>query len=199
MYAISKFAELIGITPHTLRVWHKEGKLIPGVITKGGTRYYTEDQLKEYLGILPKKEEKIIIYSGVSNHNQKDDLENQITFLKNYCNAKDYITEEVKDIGSGLNYKRKNWNKLLDDVCDNKVSKMVIAHKDRFVRFGFEWFELLCSKHNCEIEIVHNEKLSPQEEMVQDLISIIHVFSCRIYGLRKYKKVIKDEKLSNRN
>ena len=75
-----------------------------------------------------------------------------------------------------------------------KVKKIVIAHKDRFVRFGFDWFNGFCNQFDCEIEIVNNEALSPQQELVQDLISIIHVFSCRIYGLRKYKKEIKSDK-----
>ena len=92
--------------------------------------------------------------------------------MKTYANAKGYITEEVSDIGSGMNFKRKNWNKLLDRVQNNEIEKIIIAHKDRFVRFGFDWFYNYCLKFNCEIEVVNNEKLSPQEEMVQDLISI---------------------------
>ena len=97
------------------------------------------------------------------------------------------------DIGSGLNFKRKNWNILLEKVQQKEVERIIIAHKDRFIRFGYDWFESFCLKFGCTIEIVNNEKLSPQEEMIQDLISIIHVFSCRIYGLRKYKKEIKCE------
>ena len=112
--------------------------------------------------------------------------------MKQYCNAKGYIVEVVSDIASGLNFNRVNWNKLLDKVQNNEVERIVIAHKDRFLRFGFDWFEKYCNKFNCKIEIVNNEKLSPQEELIQDLISIIHVFSCRIHGLRKYKKELKE-------
>ena len=85
-----------------------------------------------------------------------------------YSNTKGYITLEMTDIGSGLNYRRKNWNKLLYMVMDKKVQKIVVAHNDRFVRFGFDWFKDLCYKNGCNIEIVNNEKLSPQEELVQD-------------------------------
>lgn len=116
---------------------------------------------------------------------------NQQEFLQVYCNAKGYIVKDVvSDIGSGLNYNRKNWNRLLEEIQNKNVEKVIVAHKDRFIRFGYDWFEKFCLKFGCEIEVVNNEKLNPQEEMVQDLISIIHVFSCIIYGLRKYKKKI---------
>jgi len=177
-----------------LRNWEKSGELIPCKVTKGKTRYYSEQQLSEYLNQDNKKQRLIYIYSRVSNSGQKDDLKNQIRFLKEYCNAKGYITQELSDIGSGLNFKRKNWNKLLEMVQNGEISKIIIAHKDRFVRFGYEWFKMFCLKFGCEIEVVNNECLSPQQELVQDLISIIHVFSCRIYGLRKYKKQIGEDK-----
>lgn len=76
---------------------------------------------------------------------------------------------------------------------DSKVDTIFIAHKDRFIRFGFDWFKQLCEKFGTTIVIVKNETLSPEEELVQDLIAITHVFSCRIYGLRKYKKQLKGE------
>ena len=103
------------------------------------------------------------------------------------------VDEVIKDTGSGLNYKRKQWNKLIDSCMERNISAIIIAHKDRFVHFGYDWFEKFLRKMGVEIMIVNNEKLSPQEELVQDLISIIHVFSCRIYGLRKYKKKISDD------
>jgi len=195
LYKITEFADEIGVTSTTLRNWHKNKKLIPFKVSDYGTRYYSEEQLLRYLGIFKEstKEKAIYIYARVSNVGQKDDLSNQISFLKDYSNAKGYITKEFFDIGSGLNYKRKNWNSLLDLVSLRAVSKIIIAHKDRFVRFGFDWFEKFCLKNGCEIEIVNNENLSPQEELVQDLINIIHVFSCRVYGLRKYKKKIEEE------
>ncbi len=194
LYSIGKFSKTIGVTTQTLRNWEKSGELMPCKVTKGKTRYYSEQQLSEYLNQDNKKQRLIYIYSRVSNSGQKDDLKNQIKFLKDYCNAKGYITQELSDIGSGLNFKRKNWNKLLEMVQNGEISKIIIAHKDRFVRFGYEWFKMFCLKFGCEIEVVNNEYLSPQQELVQDLISIIHVFSCRIYGLRKYKKQIGEDK-----
>ena len=107
------------------------------------------------------------------------------------------VNQCIEDFGSGLNYNRKNWNKLLDEVMENKIKTIVISNKDRFIRFGYEWFEKFCEKFNTKIIIVNNEALSPNEELVQDIISILHVFSCRLYGLRKYKNQIKgDEEIA---
>lgn len=179
---------MINVSVKTLQRWDNDGVLTAYRNPKG-RRYYTEEQYREYMGI-PKENKvgKTVIYSRVSNQGQKDDLVNQIEFLKTYANAKGFIVDEViADIGSGLNYNRKKWNQLLDDCLNKEVSTIIIAHKDRFIRFGYDWFERLLKKFGTEIIVVHNEQLSPQEELVQDLISIIHVFSCRIYGLRKYK------------
>ena len=130
----------------------------------------------------------------MSSVGQKDDLKNQIEFLKQFTNARGWIVSDIlTDIGSGLNFRRKNWNVLLKQIQNFEVSKVVVAHKDRFLRFGFEWFEEFLREHNCDLVVVNNETLSPQEELVQDLISIIHTFSCRIYGLRKYKKALTED------
>ena len=115
-------------------------------------------------------------------------------FLRQYANAKGIIVDEViEDYGSGLNYNRKKWNKLIDNCMQNEVNTIIITHKDRFVRFGYDWFERFLSKFNVEIIVVNNESLSPQEELVQDILSILDIFSCRIYGLRKYKKKIRED------
>lgn len=119
---------------------------------------------------------------------------NQVKFLQDFTNAKAMIIDEViQDIGSGLNYNRKKWNKLIEEVMENKIDTIVITHKDRFIRFGYEWFEKFLLKFNTKLLVVNNEFLSPQEELVQDIISILHVFSCRIYGLRKYRKKIEED------
>ena len=94
----------------------------------------------------------------------------------------------LSDIGSGLNYKRKNFNAPLVEVENNQVGKIIIAHKDRLVRFGYEWFEEFCQRHNCEIAVINVESLSPAEEVTKDLLTIIHSFSSRLC----YKKEIKD-------
>ncbi|SFJ77013.1 Resolvase, N terminal domain [Thermoflavimicrobium dichotomicum] len=114
--------------------------------------------------------------------------------MKVFPNAKGWIVDEViEDVGSGLNYNRKKWNQLLEEAQRQKISRIIIAHKDRFVRFGYEWFKRFLKGLGVEVVVVHNEKRSPEQELVQDLISIIHVFSSRIYGLRKYKKKLKED------
>ena len=107
------------------------------------------------------------------------------------------VDQCIEDYGSGLNYNRKKWNGLLDEVMEQKVKTIVITHKDRFIRFGYDWFERFCMKFHTTILIVNNEELSPQEELVRDITSILHEFSCRLYGLRKYKKQIeRDEEIA---
>ena len=123
-------------------------------------------------------------------------MNNQVEFIKQYVNAKGVILDDaVTDIGSGLNYNRKNWNNLLDSVMANKVDTIYITYKDRFIRFGYDWFEKLCLKHNTKIVVLNDVKTSPTQELVDDIVSIIHVFSCRLYGLRKYKSTLKKRRL----
>lgn len=100
------------------------------------------------------------------------------------------VHEKLEDIGSGLNYKRKNFIRLMEMAERGEVSEIVIAHKDRLVRFGFDWIEKFCNDHGVKIIVMNAESLSPEEEMTKDLLSIILCFSSRLYGLRKYKKKI---------
>lgn len=189
----AEFSNRIGVSEQTLRNWDNTGKLI-AKRTKGNHRFYTEDDYKDYMGISSKNQKKSYIYARVSTRNQKDDLENQIEFIKQYTNSKGIIVDDcLTDIGSGMNYKRKKWNELLNMVMQDKVDNIYVSYKDRFVRFGFEWFEQLCKKHQTNLIVVNNEKTSPEQEVVDDLIAIIHVFSCRVYGLRKYKKKVGDD------
>ena len=125
-------------------------------------------------------------------------MQNQVAFLRQFCNAKSIIVDRcIEDYGSGLDYDRKMWNQLLDDVMEQKIKTIIVTHKDRFIRFGYDWFEKFCMKFNTTIVVVNNEELSPQEELVQDIISILHVFSCRLHGLHKYKKQIEgDEEIA---
>lgn len=193
-YKPKDFAEMIGVSVKTLQRWDNQGKL-KARRTPTNRRYYTHQQYVDYLGETTTKQGKTIIYTRVSTSNQKDDMKNQIEYLKEYANAKGMIVDEIfEDIGSGLNYNRKKWNKLIEDCMLGEVKTIIVAHKDRFIRFGFEWFERFLKANGVELIVVNNETHSPEQELINDLISIIHVFSCRIYGLRKYKKVIKEDK-----
>ena len=194
-YKLKDFAELLGVSVKTLQRWDRDG-ILKANRTPTDRRYYTYDQYLQFKGIKTKNDRRdIVIYARVSTRNQKDDLQNQVDFLKQFCNAKGMIVNQcIEDFGSGLNYNRKKWNKLLDDVMGNRIKTIIITNKDRFIRFGYDWFEKFCEKFNTKIIIVNNETLSPNEELVQDIISILHVFSCRLYGLRKYKNQIKEDK-----
>ena len=201
MIRLNEMAKRLNVSVKTLQRWDREGILV-AKRTPTDRRYYTEDQYLEYIGSSTKSKRKTIAYVRVSSTNQKDDLRSQITFIRNYVNAKGEILDDViEDIGSGLNYNRKRWNDLLlNQIPKGEIEKIYITYKDRFVRFGFDWFERFCNHYNCEIVVINNPDTSPQKELIDDLISIIHVFSCRIYGLRKYKKDISsDESLQDGN
>lgn len=174
--------------------WDRDG-ILKANRTPTDRRYYTYDQYLQFKGIQTENDIRdTVIYARVSTRNQKDELQNQVDFLKQFCNAKGIIVNQcIEEFGSGLNYNRKKWNKLLDDIMGNRIKTIVITNKDRFIRFGYDWFEKFCEKCNTEIIIVNNETLSPNEERVQDIISILHVFSCRLPGLRKYKNQIKGD------
>ena len=180
-YKPKDFAELIGVSVKTLQRWDREGTLKANR-TPTDRRYYTYDQYLQFKGINTENDNRqTVIYARVSARNQKDDLQNQVSFLRQFCNAKGIIADQcIEDYGSGLNYNRKKWNQLLDEVMEQKIKTIIVTHKDRFVRFGYDWFEKFCMKFNTTIVVVNNEELSPQEELVQDIISILHVFSCRL-------------------
>jgi len=187
-----EFAKLVDRTVHTLQCWDREGTLVANR-TATNRRYYTYDQYLGYIGLKADDKKKIVVYYRVSSSAQKNDMQSQKEALEIFCTAKGYAVDDwLFDVGSGLNFKRKRFNEIMGMVERGEVSRLVVAHKDRLVRFGFEWFEGFALRHGTEIIVMNNESLSPQEEMVKDLLSIVHCFSSRLYGLRRYKKKITD-------
>ncbi|EES92236.1 transposon, resolvase [Clostridium botulinum D str. 1873] len=195
-YSIGEFATKIGKTVQTLRNWDKNETLKPSHITNSGTRYYSQEQLNHFLGLKSEVQlnKKTIGYCRVSSHKQKDDLERQIENVKTYMFARGYQFEIITDIGSGINYNKKGLNQLMDMITNSEVDKVVILYKDRLIRFGFELIENLCNKYGTTIEIIDNTEKSEEQELVEDLIHIVKVFSCRLQGKRanKAKKMIKE-------
>ena len=188
-----EMAKRLGITVQTLQNWDNNGKL-KAYRTPTNRRYYTEDQYQTYIGLQNNTKRLNVLYARVSTYGQKDDLQNQLVFIRQYANAKGIIiNQEFTDIGSGLNYKRKKWNQLLNMVMQDKINQIFVTYQDRFIRFGFDWFDNLCKQHGTKIIVINNPHTSPDQELVSDLISIIHVFSCRLYGLRKYKNKLKND------
>jgi excisionase family DNA binding protein len=175
----------LGISYRTLQSYVKKGYIKPVILQSGKWRFKEED-VERLMGIVRKR--KVVLYARVSS--QKDDLINQVKYLEE--NVKEY-DQVITDIGSSLNMKRKGFLKLLRMILNNEVSKVVIAYPDRLVRFGFEIIEEICKAHNCEIVVLNKEDKTPEQELIEDLISILVSFSEKLQGMRshKYEKVKK--------
>ena len=191
-YKVGEFAKLLNVTVKTLQNWDKQGSL-KAYRTPTNQRFYTEEQLNQILNLSNsnqiEKQGLKIGYCRVSTHNQKSSLQNQEDYLRNYTNAKGVILDEVfTDLGSGINYNRKNFNKILELVEAGEVSEIYVTYKDRFVRFGFDWFNTFCEKHDAKIIVLNQPSTSPEQELAEDLLNIVTVFSARNHGLRTYKK-----------
>ena len=143
---------------------------------------------------IPKPNRITVGYCRVSSSKQKDDLERQIENVKTYLLAKGEPFEIITDVGSGVNYNKKGLQTLLLKITQNKVNKVVVLYKDRLLRFGFELVVYIASLYDCEIEIIDNTEKTEQQELVEDLVQIITVFSCKLQGKRanKAKKMIKE-------
>lgn len=193
-YKIGEFAKELNLSVKTLQNWDKSG-FLKAYRNPSNQRFYTEEQL---ISILKQPEEektnkKVIGYCRVSTSKQKESLDNQIQYLRDYTNAKGIILEDVyTDIGSGINYNRKNFNKILEEVENQEISQIYVTYKDRFVRFGFDWFNDFCKRHRAEIIVLNQPSTSPEQELAEDLLNIVTVFSARSHGLRTYKKQIED-------
>ena len=195
IYKVGEFSEKVGVSISTLQRWDRTN-VLKSRRTPTNQRYYTDEDLNKVLNLESETESKRknVGYCRVSTQGQKQNLENQKEFVSVYSLSHGIILDEIyTDIGSGLNYKRQNWNRLLKQVEANEIDKIYVTYKDRFVRFGYEWFEEFCASHGTEIIILNQEQTSPEEELTEDLLSILHLFSERSYGLRKYKTEINKE------
>ena len=174
-------SQRLGVAISTLRRWDKEGK-IDSIRTPGGQRRFCICEYEE-------EEKPIVLYARVSTHSQKDDLERQVEFLQ----SKYPKGELVKEIGSGLNFKRRKLLSILERIYKRDISMLVVAYSDRLVRFGFPLIEWLCQQGECKLVVLNERKLSPEQELVEDILAILHCFSSRLYGLRKYKTQVEKE------
>ena len=150
MLSITEASELLGVTPKTLREWEKEGK-ISSVRTEGGHRRY---EVKDLIG--SKKEKSLTVaYARVSSHDQRENLKRQELVLESYCAKQGYDFELISDLGSGMNYKKKGLVKVIKLLCSGQIDRLVIAHKDRLLRFGSELIFTLCEIFGCEVVIIN--------------------------------------------
>lgn len=195
IYKVGEFAEKVGVSISTLQRWDRTN-VLKSKRTPTNQRYYTDEDLNKVLNLEAetKSKRKNVGYCRVSTQGQKHNLENQQEFVSIYSLSNGVILDEIyTDIGSGLNYKRQNWSKLLKQVEANEIDKIYITYKDRFVRFGYEWFEEFCASHRTEIIVLNQKQTSPEEELTEDLLSILHVFSERNHELRRCKTEINKE------
>lgn len=185
--------KILGITTKTLVNWDKAGK-INTIKSASGNRLYSSKDIQNILNSNSSfKEKKKIAYCRVSSQKQKDDLERQKDFFRS--SYPDY--ELVTDIGSGINWKRKGLKTILDDAMSGNISEIVVAHRDRLCRFGFELLEWIFERNGTKLIVLDRENnKSFSEELTDDILSIIHVYSCRQMGKRRYK-VSEDKNLSD--
>lgn len=188
-------AEILGVHQRTLYLWEKKG-LIETVRTPGNKRLYNVNKFLEdnkckenicnNLDDLDKETRLNIAYIRVSSQNQKDDLERQKQLMvRKFPN---HII--IEDIGSGLNLNKRGIRKIIHLAIEGKINELVVAHRDRLTRFGFELIEEIIDKYSKGKIVILSEpeKLEPEEEIVKDIMSIMNVYVAKINGLRKYKK-----------
>jgi putative resolvase len=196
MYKIGEFARKIGVSVKTVQRWDKSGR-IPARRTLSGYRYYTEEDVRLAQGLEPLerdsrsetlRERKTIVYCRVSSAGQKPELVNQVAAMSEYCASRGITPDEiVTEIGGGLNFKRKKFLSTIFLMLAGELDFIVVAHKDRLCRFAFEFIEELAAANGCEILVANQESTSAQQELVEDLLAVVHCFSCRLYGLRSEK------------
>lgn len=184
---LRKAIELTGLSANTLRKYGDDGKIKIQRIGKGQRLFDVSDLLTANgkQGGKP-----VVCYCRVSSAKQKDNLARQVVYMREkFPNA-----DIIKDIGSGLNYKRKGLQAILQRVLQGDKLTVVVAHRDRLCRFGFDLIRFLVEQNGGEVMVLDRDDVSPQRELTEDLLSILHVFSCRMHGLRGYENKIKEDK-----
>jgi putative resolvase len=193
IYRIGEFAQRIGKSASTVRRWEAEGRLDPGR-TSSGQRYFTDEHVRAALrlpGVDPADRE-VVVYCRVSSPSQRPDLESQIAAMEQFCLGRGLaVSRWVREIGDGMNLRRPKFTALMDDIQDGLVATLVIAHKDRLARFGFDYLEHVATRAGCVIVVANQQSLSPERELTQDLLAMVGTFSCRLYGLRRYRKQLR--------
>lgn len=190
-YSPKQFGKLIGKSVNTLQKWDRKG-ILPAFRSPTNRRYYTHEQYLQYRGLISSEQGLVIAYTRVSSPSQKKDLAIQQQALRASCQEQGINVDQwVEDIGSALNYKRRGFNQIIEHIELGLVKRLIIGSQDRFVRFGYDWFEHFCERHGTKITVVNGETFSPEEELVRDLIAIVTVFSARLHGLRSHKNLIR--------
>ena len=187
-YSSKTVTQILGVTAQTLRNWDKEDKLKPAYVKSNGYRYYSEESILAYTQERKtKKNLNVIGYARVSSKKQLDDLERQVDNIKEYLSNKYETFDIITDVGSGINYNKPGLLKLIEKINKKEVDLIVVLYKDRLLRFGFELVEYFAKLNNVSIEVLDKIDKTQDQELVEDLVQIITVFSCKIQGKRKKK------------
>ena len=199
--SIKEASKMLGVHSETLRRWERSGKIKCGR-TPGGTRRYLLSDIQTFnpLGVNRDALQRATVgYARVSSHDQKDDLQRQKQILEMYCASQGWSFEVIDDLGSGMNYRKKGLRKLIDLILSEKVGRLVLTHKDRLLRFGSELIFSLCEAKNVEVVIINNgdDVKTYEQELAEDVLEIITVFSARLYGSRSHKNKKIIEGISN--
>jgi putative resolvase len=185
--SIGAAAKHLGVSQDTLRRWERAGKISSERTPRGHRRY----DLSKLPGFFPKASElkkHTLAYARVSSHDQKEDLVRQAEVLENFCIANGWTHEVIQDLGSGLNFQKRGLKKLIQMICSEKIERLILTHKDRLLRFGSELIFSLCEQFGVEVVIMNRSEDSRfEDDLVQDVLEIITVFSARLYGARSRK------------
>ena len=191
---IGEAAKILGVNPQTLRRWEEGGVIQPAKRTPKGTRLYS---LQELLGVNDLAY-PTIAYARVSSSDQKEDLERQHAVLEAFCNKNGWQTEIIRDLGSGMNYNKKGLGHLLELIVRGQMSRLVITHKDRLLRFGAEIVFRICELKGIEVVIINKgEQPTFEEELTRDVMEIMTVFCAKLYGRRSHKSKKMAEEIEN--
>ena len=189
---LRKAVEITGLSGNTLRKYADNGTIKAIRHTSNGQRLYEVDSLK---GVKSGNTDgRVVCYCRVSSNKQKDDLVRQV------CSMREQFPEAeiIQDIGSGLDFKRKGLQTILGRLLQGDKFTLIVAHSDRLCRFGIDVFRYLFEQNGGEILVLDRKEVSPEQELTEDLLTILHIFSCRMHGLRRYSdKIKKDKNLSN--
>ena len=184
--SIQEASKIVGVAISTMRRWEREGRITPER-TEGGHRRYDREAL---LNLKYHKENvKLTIgYCRVSSSDQKEDLINQVKTVSDFCAAKGYQFRIIQDLGSGINYNRKGLKEIIDIICHKEIDRIVLNYKDRLIRFGYEIIEQLCLINDVQLEIINlSQDQNYEEEIIEDALSVITLFSAGLYGSRSHK------------
>ncbi len=201
MLTLSRAAARAGVHVKTLQRLDRVGRLTATGRTATGRRWYAEADVDAFFGISPEQklpDARPFVHCRVSSAAQKPDLLNQKRVLGDLCAARGLVDVIwVEEVGGGLDFGRPEFLDLMDRVERGEASHLVIAHRDRLTRFGYPWFERFATRHGCQVLVLDDERLAPEREMVEDLMTIVHCFSDRLYGLRNTKKHLKQSLASH--